>query len=60
MLPNYASAKDKLNAPDFDEGDTFMQLCKHLLETAEACEVGKNICYGCWTLLIFCLTFNLN
>nr|KYP69639.1 Thyroid receptor-interacting protein 13 [Cajanus cajan] len=38
MLPNYASAKDRLNAPAFHEGATLMQLCKQLLETAEACE----------------------
>ncbi|KAK7353990.1 hypothetical protein VNO80_19446 [Phaseolus coccineus] len=38
MLPNYACAKERLNALDFHEGATFMQLCKHLLETAEACE----------------------
>lgn len=41
MLPNYASAKERVNAPDFHEGATYMQLCKQLLETAEACEVGK-------------------
>ncbi|KHN19256.1 Pachytene checkpoint protein 2 like [Glycine soja] len=38
MFPNYASAKDRLNTPDFHEDATFMQLCKQLLETAEACE----------------------
>ncbi|KAL2340957.1 hypothetical protein Fmac_008897 [Flemingia macrophylla] len=37
-LPNYASAKDRLSAPAFHEGATFNQLCKQLLETAEACE----------------------
>lgn len=41
MLPNYASAKQRMNAPDFHEATTFMQLCKKLVETAEACEVGK-------------------
>ena len=43
---NYASAKDRLNTPDFHEDATFMQLCKQLLETAEACEVGKKISCG--------------
>ncbi|KAG5049910.1 hypothetical protein JHK85_011013 [Glycine max] len=38
MLPHYASAKDRLNTLDFHEDATFMQLCKQLLETAEACE----------------------
>ncbi|KAG2399210.1 Pachytene checkpoint protein [Vigna angularis] len=38
MLPNYACAKERLNAPDLQEDSTFMQLCKHLLDTAEACE----------------------
>jgi len=41
VLPNYASAKQRMNAPDFHEATIFMQLCKKLVETAEACEVGK-------------------
>jgi len=36
VLPNYASAKQRMNAPDFHEATTFMQLCKKLVETAEA------------------------
>ncbi|MED6170377.1 nucleolar component of the pachytene checkpoint [Stylosanthes scabra] len=37
-LPSYASAKDRSSAPDFHEAAAPMQLCKQLLETAEACE----------------------
>ncbi|KAI9087521.1 hypothetical protein K1719_030391 [Acacia pycnantha] len=34
-LPNYATAKEKLNTPENHEAS---ELCKQLLETAEACE----------------------
>ncbi|KAI4343704.1 hypothetical protein L6164_011021 [Bauhinia variegata] len=38
ILPNYASLKERLKAPDVDEASIPIQLCKQLLETAEACE----------------------
>ncbi|WJX39186.1 nucleolar component of the pachytene checkpoint [Trifolium repens] len=38
VLPNYASAKQRMNTPDFHEPTTSAQLCKQLVETAEACE----------------------
>ncbi|PNX98964.1 pachytene checkpoint protein 2, partial [Trifolium pratense] len=38
VLPNYASAKQGMNTPDFHQPTTSTQLCKQLVETAEACE----------------------
>ncbi|KAM6570118.1 hypothetical protein CsatB_018103 [Cannabis sativa] len=37
MLPNYTSLKEKLNTAEGQEAET-LQLCKHMLEAAEACE----------------------
>ncbi|PON96742.1 ClpA/B family [Trema orientale] len=37
MLPSYTSLKEKINMPEGQEAQT-LQLCRQLLETAEACE----------------------
>lgn len=42
MLSNYTSLKEKMNMPEGQEAQT-LQLCKQLLETAEACEVKRKI-----------------
>ncbi|KAJ7956166.1 Pachytene checkpoint protein 2-like protein [Quillaja saponaria] len=38
MLPNYASVKERLNSQEVHGDKPLLQICKQLLETAEACE----------------------
>lgn len=53
-LPNYVNAKEKLNTSENHEA---AQLCKQLLETAEACEVGAKHNYE--YLILICSQIEL-